>query len=147
MSAASIAKKGNSVVVHYTGTLTSGDQFDSSIGSDPLEFILGEGMMIAGFDAAVLGMKIGEKKTVTIPSADAYGEISDDNIISIPKRELPDGMTVTVGTQLQMEIGEEGQVIPVIVTEVGDKDFTIDGNHDLAGQELTFEIELIEILG
>ena len=142
-----IAKLGNSVTVHYTGTLSTGDQFDSSIGGEPLEFVLGDGMMIAGFDSAVLGMKVGESKTVTIPAADAYGEITDDNILTINKRELPQGMTVTPGMQLQMEVGEEGQIIPVTVAEVRENDFTVDGNHDLAGQNLTFEIELVEILG
>jgi len=142
-----IAKKGNSVLVHYTGTLSSGDQFDSSVGGEPLEFTLGSGMMIPGFDAAVLGMRVGEKKTVTIPSDQAYGPITDDNILTIAKRELPVGMEVSVGTQLQMEVGEEGQIIPVTVIEVGESDFTVDGNHDLAGQDLTFEIELVAILG
>ena len=92
-------------------------------------------------------MKVGESKTVTIPAADAYGEITDDNILTINKRELPQGMTVTPGMQLQMEVGEEGQIIPVTVAEVRENDFTVDGNHDLAGQNLTFEIELVEILG
>ena len=141
------AQIGNTVLVHYTGTLTSGDQFDTSLGGDPLEFTLGEGMMIAGFDAAVHGMKVSETKTVTIPAAEAYGEVTDDNILTIAKRELPKGMEVSVGTQLQMEVGEEGQVIPVTVIAVTDNDFTVDGNHDLAGQDLVFEIELVSILG
>ncbi|MDH5598908.1 MAG: peptidylprolyl isomerase [Cyclobacteriaceae bacterium] len=139
------AKKGDRVRVHYTGKLTTGETFDSSIGREPLEFELGAGMMIKGFDSAVDGMTLGEKVTSTIPSAEAYGEAREDLIFTFPKSNLPEDMEIQVGMQLAMN-AEDNQQIPVRVTEISEDTITLDANHDLAGKDLVFEIELVEIL-
>ncbi len=133
------AKDGDIVQVHYTGTLEDGSQFDSSVGRDPLEFTVGAGQMIAGFDRAVLGMTVGEKKTVTIPAAEAYGEHRDDLVTVENLDLLPSEITPEVG----MKLSAGGRV--VTVTEVTETTFTIDANHELAGKDLIFEIELVAI--
>ncbi|MEE8419813.1 MAG: peptidylprolyl isomerase, partial [Dehalococcoidales bacterium] len=125
--------------VHYTGTLEDGSQFDSSVGRDPLEFTIGAGQMIAGFDRAVLGMTGGEKKTVIIPAAEAYGERSDDLVVEVSRDELPEGITPEVG----MILMRGNNVVTVIA--VSETTFTIDTNHELAGEDLIFEIELVSI--
>ena len=137
-------KKGDKVKVHYTGKLNSGEVFDSSVGSNPLEFEVGAGMMIAGFDAAVHGMKLGDKKVAEIPAAEAYGEKNDEMIVEISKSQLPADLTPEVGQQLGMQ-QPNGQSVPVIVTEVKEESITIDANHALAGKDLIFEIEVVEI--
>ena len=137
-------KKGDKVKVHYTGKLNSGEVFDSSIGKSPLEFEVGAGMMIAGFDAAVHGMKVGDKKTAEIPASEAYGEINQEMIVDISKSQLPPDLTPEVGQQLGMQ-QPSGQSIPVTVTAVKEETITIDANHALAGKDLIFEIELVEI--
>lgn len=142
---AETAKKGDLVRVHYTGTLTDGEQFDSSAGREPLEFTVGAGQMIKGFDAAIPGMAIGEKKTVTIPAAEAYGEKSDDAIIPFPKENVPADMKLEKGMQLTLS-NQMGQPVPVNVTEVKDDVIMLDANHHLAGEDLTFDIELVEIV-
>ena len=138
------AKNGNIVQVNYTGTLQDGTIFDTPVGYEPLEFTLGEGQVIPGFEQAVLGMKIGESKTVTIPADDAYGPHRDDLILVIDREELPTGLTPEVGQQLQMTRPDGGMII-VAITKVSDKTVTIDANHPLAGKDLTFEIELAKI--
>jgi peptidylprolyl isomerase len=139
------AKSGDTVRIHYTGTLDDGTQFDSSAGRDPLEFALGSGQVIAGFDSAVDGMSVGEQKSVTIPPAEAYGERHEQLVQEVPKSALPDEMQPQVGMQLQSQ-SPEGQVMNLVVTEVSDESITVDANHPLAGQALTFAIELVEIV-
>lgn len=138
------AKQGDQVKVHYTGTLTSGEQFDSSAGRAPLEFTVGAGQMIKGFDAAVPGMKVGDKKTITIAPEDAYGERSDEAIIPFPASNVPPDMKLDVGMQLTLS-NEMGQPFPVVVMEIREDMIMLDANHSLAGQTLIFDIELVEI--
>lgn len=140
------AKKGDKVKVHYHGKLTNGDTFDSSSGREPLEFEIGSGSVIKGFDEGVNGMKVGEKKTINIPVDEAYGERSEDMLIEFPKDRFPKDMEIKEGMQLMMSNGT-GQNIPVIVTEVKDDAVILDANHPLAGEELIFDIELVEIVG
>jgi len=138
------AKKGDQVTVHYTGRLTDGTVFDSSEGRDPLAFEVGAGMMIKGFDAAVDGMEVGAKVTTEIPAAEAYGEARQDMIFDVPKSNLPPDMVAEVGQQLAMS-QPNGQQLPVKVKEVHEDKVVIDANHDLAGKDLVFDIELVSI--
>ena len=138
------AKSGDNVKIHYTGTLDDGSQFDSSAGRDPLEFTLGSGQVIPGFDQAVEGMAVGEQKTVRIEAEDAYGERSDQMIQEVPRSALPDDLEPEEGMGLQAR-GQDGRVINLTVTAVGDDSITVDGNHPLAGKPLNFEIELVSI--
>ncbi len=137
---AKMVKEGDIVQVEYTGKLTDGTVFDSSVGRDPLEFTQGAGQMIAGFDKAVLGMKVGQSKTVTIPAAEAYGSPREDLIMEVPRTQLPPGLTPAVGLKLQSSSGSI-----VTITQVSDNTVTIDGNHQLAGKDLVFEIKLVSI--
>ena len=137
-------KSGDVVKVHYTGKLANGEQFDSSIGKDPLEFTVGAGQMIAGFDAALPGMKVGDKKTTNIVAKDGYGEIDETAIIEFPKENVPTDMKLEIGQQLTLS-DEQGQPFPVVVKEVKDDIVILDANHFLAGKELVFDIELVEI--
>ena len=138
------AKAGDVVKVHYTGKLTSGEQFDSSAGREPLEFTIGAGQMIKGFDDAMPGMNVGEKKTINIAPEDAYGPRSDDAIIEFPKENVPTDMKLEPGMPLTLS-NQQGQPVPVIVVEVKDDVIILDANHFLAGKELIFDIELVEI--
>jgi peptidylprolyl isomerase len=138
------AKRGDTVRVHYTGTLDNGEQFDSSRGMDPLTFTLGEGAVIQGFDDAVDGMAIGESKRVTIPAAEAYGVRRDELTLRIPRSELPADLELEVGSQLRMEQGSESVV--VTVRDLDEGTVMLDANHPLAGQALTFDLELVEIV-
>jgi FKBP-type peptidyl-prolyl cis-trans isomerase 2 len=139
------AKNGDTVQVNYTGKLADGTVFDSSIGREPLEFTMGAGQMIPGFEKAVFGMKVGEKKTVTIPASEAYGPHRDDLIVEVPRERLASGQTPEVGQQLRIERPDGGtSIFPII--GVSDNTVTIDANHPLAGKDLTFEIELVKIL-
>ncbi len=137
-------KNGDKVKVHYTGKLTNGEEFDSSTGREPLAFTVGAGQMIKGFDAAMPGMKVGDKKTVNIPAAEGYGELSDDAIIEFPKKNIPEDMKLEPGMSLQLS-NQEGQPFPVTVKEVKDDTVILDANHFLAGKELVFDIELVEV--
>jgi peptidylprolyl isomerase len=139
-----MAQNGDKVKVHYTGTLKDGTVFDSSVKRDPLAFTVGAGQMIAGFDAAVVGMKVGETKKVTIPALQAYGERNPDAIKVVSKKDLPPTMTPKVGDNL-VATGADGSRMNVRVTEVTDTTITVDANHELAGQDLTFEITMVEI--
>ena len=139
------AKSGDTVRIHYTGTLDDGTEFDSSSGRDPLEFALGGGQVIPGFDSAVDGMAVGESKTVTIPADQAYGDRHEQLVQEVPKTALPEEIDPAVGMQLQSR-SPEGHVMNLVVTEVAEETITVDGNHPLAGQALTFAIELVEIV-
>lgn len=139
------AKKGDKVKVHYTGKLTDGTVFDSSLEREPLEFEVGAGQMIAGFDNAVNGMAVGDKKVAEIPSAEAYGEKRDDMMVPVPNDKIPADIKPEVGMQLSMQ-QPNGQPLPVIVAEVKDDHIVLDANHPLAGKDLAFEIELVEIV-
>ena len=138
-------KNGDVVRVHYTGKLTNGDQFDSSAGKEPLEFKVGAGTMIKGFDAAMPGMTIGEKKTINISPEDGYGEKSEDAIIEFPRENVPKDMKLEPGMSLTLS-NQEGHPVPVVVVEIKDNVIVLDANHFLAGQELVFDIELVEIV-
>jgi peptidylprolyl isomerase len=140
----STAKNGDNVKVHYTGKLTSGEQFDSSDGREPLEFTVGAGQMIKGFDLAIPGMAVGDKKTINIAAADAYGERSDEAVIPFPKENVPADMKLEPGMQLTLS-NQHGQPVPVIVLEVKEDVIMLDANHFLAGKELVFDIELVSI--
>jgi peptidylprolyl isomerase len=140
----SIAKNGDNVKVHYTGKLTTGEQFDSSAGREPLEFTVGAGQMIKGFDATIPGMIVGDKKTINIPAAEAYGERSDEAVIPFPKQNVPADMKLEPGMQLTLS-NQQGQPVPVVVLEVMEDVVMLDANHFLAGKELIFDIELVEI--
>ncbi|MFZ0254760.1 MAG: peptidylprolyl isomerase [Gammaproteobacteria bacterium] len=139
------AKTGDTVRIHYTGKLDDGTQFDSSAGHEPLEFALGTGQVIPGFDKAVEGMTVGENKSVRIPSEEAYGLRHEQLIQDVPKSALPDNIQAAVGMPLQAQ-GEDGQVMKLMVTAVAEESITVDGNHPLAGQALDFDIELVEIV-
>ena len=143
-SSSALAKTGDNVKVHYTGRLPDGTVFDTSIGSEPLEFTLGQGQIISGFEQAVIGMQVGESKTVTIPVDQAYGPRRDDMVLEVDRDALPDDIDPKVGLQLQMNQGDGGIMI-VTITDVSETTVKIDANHPLAGQELTFDIELVEI--
>ncbi len=138
------AKDGDIVDVHYTGTLEDGSEFDSSEGRDPLQFTIGAGGMIPGFEDAVYGMKVGETKTVTIPSTEAYGPRDEDLVMEVNRDELPEGMDPTVGLQIGVTF-EGGQQGSAIITEVTETTVTLDANHFLAGKDLIFEIKLVKI--
>lgn len=137
-------QSGDVVKVHYTGKLKDGENFDSSEGREPLEFTVGAGQMIKGFDAALPGMKVGDKKTITISPAEGYGEKSEEAMIKFPKDQIPAEMKLEVGMSLQLS-NQEGQPFPVTVSEILDDAVVLDANHFLAGQELVFDIELVEI--
>jgi len=139
------AKSGDTVRIHYTGTLEDGTQFDTSDGRDPLEFALGGGQVIPGFDSAVDGMTVGESKSVTIEPDQAYGQRHEQLVQEVPKSALPEEMEPATGMQLQSQ-SPDGQVMNLVVTEVRDDSITVDANHPLAGQALTFAIELVEIV-
>lgn len=140
------AKQGDTVQVHYTGTLTDGTVFDSSTGGDPLEFQVGAGQVIAGFDEAVVGMAVGESRQTTIPAERAYGVYRDDLVFAVEPSQLPDGFAPEVGEQYQMT-QPDGQAMVVSVREVTADGVTLDANHPLAGLDLTFDIQLVEIRG
>ncbi len=138
------AKIGDTVRVHYTGTLEDGQQFDSSSGRDPLEFTIGRGAVIPGFENAVIGMAPGESRSVTIPSQEAYGDHRPEAVQEIERAQIPPGLEVEPGMRLEAS-DKEGHPLLVTVVEVSDSAVTLDANHPLAGEDLTFEIELVEI--
>lgn len=143
-SSSETARDGDTVYVHYTGTLNDGSQFDSSVGKDPLVFVLGAGNMITGFENAVRGMKVGESKTVTLAPEEAYGQHREDLLIKFGRDELPEGLDPQVGQALMLTMSN-GQVVQKPVVEVTDSYIVVDANHDLAGKELTFAIELVKL--
>jgi len=139
------AKKGDTVKVHYTGTLDDGTVFDSSVNREPLKFTVGGGEVIAGFDTAVVAMVVGDKKVTVIPAEEAYGKHSADLVTEVDRARFPADMELELGQQLQVGL-EDGNQAVVMVVDLSDTSVTLDANHPLAGQQLTFEIELVEIL-
>ncbi|MDG6249677.1 peptidylprolyl isomerase [Methanocalculus sp.] len=141
MTAAAI---GDVVSVHYTGTLEDGAVFDSSLEREPLEFEVGAGQVIPGFDQGVLGMVAGESRRIEIPAAEAYGERNEEMVFPVPKDQFPPDITPGVGDRFQVQVGED-QIIEVEITEITDDAVMLDANHPLAGKTLVFEITLVEI--
>lgn len=139
------AKSGDTVQVHYTGTLSDGTVFDSSAGRTPLEFTVGSGQVIRGFDEGVSGMNQGERKTINIPVEDAYGPANEEMIFTLDRSDLPDDIPLEVGMTLNMHEDGNPRPIPVIVRDLTDTNVTLDANHPLAGQNLTFEVELVGV--
>ena len=137
-------ENGQKVKIHYTGTLDDGKQFDSSAGHDPLEFEMGAGMVIPGFETGVADMNVGEKKTINIPAAEAYGEKREDLVMNFERTQLPEDLEPETGMMLQMQ-GPDGQPVPVTITAVEEEAITIDANHQLAGQNLNFDLELVSV--
>ena len=137
-------QSGKTVKVHYTGTLTDGTVFDSSRDREPFEFVAGEGQVIKGFDDAVMEMTVGDTKTVTIPADEAYGPRHEEMVFQVDSTQFAEGVKPEVGMQLQSQNPDGGPPTVVVVTEVAEDKVTLDANHPLAGQDLTFEIEMIE---
>jgi len=135
---------GSQVSIHYTGTLANGTVFDSSQGRDPLQFVLGQGQVIPGFEAAVQEMAVGDRKTVTIPHQQAYGPHQPDQVLVVDRQQIPADVPLDVGLQLQLQ-GPQSQRIPVLVTCLSETEVTLDANHPLAGEDLTFELELVAV--
>jgi peptidylprolyl isomerase len=137
-------KPGDTVRMHYTGTLADGSTFDSSEGREPLEFEVGSGQIIPGLDAALQGMAVGEKKTVTVPAEMAYGQHDPERVQMIPRSNIPDHIPTEVGTMLHVQT-PQGEPMPVQVTAEDEHSVTLDANHPLAGQDLTFAVEVVGI--
>ena len=138
------AKKNDKVKVHYTGTLADGTVFDSSREAEPLEFTIGGGDLIKGFDEAIPGMAIGDIKTVNIPADEAYGTANEEMVFQVERAQFAEDMTPEVGQQFQIDT-PDGQQMVVAITAIEGDQITLDANHPLAGQDLTFELELMEI--
>jgi peptidylprolyl isomerase len=146
------AKTGDKVTVHYTGRLEGGEVFDSSecreddcgCESGPMEFVIGEGQVIPGFELAIIGMSPGDEKTVTIPASEAYGERMDEMVAAVDRSEIPPDLELAVGLSLEVT-QENGNAFPVLITEVNETSVTLDANHPLAGKDLTFELRLVQI--
>ena len=139
-----LIENGHKVSVHYTGTFEDGEVFDSSKDRGPLDFEVGAGQMIKGFDDAVVGMKVGESKDITLPPAEAYGERNDELMVEMPKENFPEDMEIEEGMQLQLT-NQNGQPVPATVAHVGEEKITMDVNHPMAGKTLNFAIEIVEI--
>lgn len=139
------AKQGDTVKVHYTGKLDDGTVFDSSLERDPLEFTIGENRLIPGFEEAVVGMNVGDSKTATIPEDQAFGPYRDELVKELDKSRVPEGMEPKVGDSVEIR-QQDGSTIPVKITGVSDSSVTLDANHPLAGKDLTFEIQLVDIV-
>lgn len=138
------AKSGDTVRVHYTGRLDDGSVFDSSEGREPLEFVLGAQQVIPGFEEAVDGLSPGEERTVDIPADRAYGPRREEMVLTVGRDQFPDEIRPEVGQQLQMS--QDGQVAIVTIIGVSDAEVTLDANHPLAGKDLTFDVQLVEIV-
>ncbi len=138
------AKSGDTVSVHYTGKLADGSIFDSSIGEEPLVFTLGEDAVIDGFEEGILSMSVGDKKTVTLDPEKAYGQRYDEMIIEVPLSDMPGDLELQVGDELEIT-DEDGEPILVLVSDLSEDTVTLDGNAPLAGETLTFELELVKI--
>lgn len=137
-------KVGDTVRIHYTGTLKDGTTFDSSQGRDPLEFTVGAGQIIPGLDKAIPGMEVGDKKSVDVPATEAYGAVDPNARQAVPREQIPADIPLEEGTQLQVQT-QQGQVLPVTVAEVTEETVILDANHPLAGKDLNFAIELVSI--
>lgn len=138
------AKQGDTVKVHYTGKLEDGKVFDTSSGREPLSFTIGEGNVIEGFESGIVGMGVGEKKTLNISPDAAYGNRNDELVAVVEKENIPEDIDVSVGQQLQVR-QPDGQTINVSVTDVSEENVTLDANHPLAGRDLVFDVEIVEI--
>ena len=139
-------KQGDTVKVNYTGKLQDGTIFDSSIGRHPMQFTMGKGQLIAGFEKAVLGMAAGDKKTVVIPCAEAYGPRQDSSVVEVERKNLPPDVNAKIGQRLELT-QEDDSTILVTVAGASETSLTLDSNHPLAGKDLTFEIEVLSIAG
>ncbi|MFB3766088.1 MAG: peptidylprolyl isomerase [Methanotrichaceae archaeon] len=139
------AKKGDTVKVHYTGKLDTGVPFDTSRGSEPLEFVIGSGTLIPGFEEAVIGMSPGESKTVKLPPEKAYGRYREDKVITVAKKDLPEDVKPELGMNLEV-CAPSGQMVPVMITDMDENTVTLDANHPLSEQILMFDIQLLEIV-
>ena len=139
------AKSGDTVRVHYTGKLDDGTVFDSSAGSEPIEFVIGDHQVIPGFEDGVAGMEVGEAKTITIPFDQAYGAYDEGLLLEVPRAQFPDNITPEVGEALQLR-QPDGDVVTVVISNVSDESVTLDANHPLAGEDLTFDLQLAEIV-
>ncbi|MCT8997208.1 FKBP-type peptidyl-prolyl cis-trans isomerase [Chelativorans intermedius] len=139
------AKTGDVVRIHYTGKLTDGTQFDSSEGREPLQFQVGAGQIIPGLEKCIEGMQVGEKSTVTVPSEEAYGPRDERQVQSVPREAFPKDLDLRIGASLQAST-EDGRQIPLTVVEIDDMQVTVDANHPLAGHDLVFDLELVEIV-
>lgn len=139
------AKIGDTVKVHYTGRLDDGTIFDSSINREPLQFTIGEGQIIPGFEQAIIGMSPGESKTTRIPMDEAYGPHRKEMVVVVSREQIPAELNPEVGQQLQVR-QPDGRAMIVVVTEVSESSVTLDANHPLAGKDLTFDIQLVEIV-
>ncbi len=138
------AKTGDTVQIHYTGRLDDGTVFDTSENREPLSFEIGEGTVIPGFEDAVTGMEPGDKKSTKIPADEAYGHRREDMVVTVAKEHLPEGVEPKVGEILQMSSGDD-QTFNVVVSGIGDDSIVLDANHPLAGEDLTFDIELVKV--
>lgn len=138
-------KSGDVVRIHYTGKLPDGTEFDSSDGREPLEFEVGAGQIIPGLDRGVEGMPVGGKDTVTVPADEAYGQRDDAQVQTMPRSSIPEGIELEVGTRLQAST-QDGRQIALTVIDLNDQEVTVDANHPLAGQDLVFDIEVVEIV-
>ena len=138
------AKTGDTVAVNYTGKLDDGTVFDSSSGREPLEFTIGSGQVIPGFEEAVIGMSPGETKTASLPPEQAYGSRHEELVITLGRDQVPEGMPITVGQRLSLR-SPDNRELPVVVTAVNEESITLDANHPLAGKTLHFDIELVAI--
>ncbi len=138
------AKQGDTVKVHYTGKLEDGTVFDSSFNRDPLQFTIGGGQVIPGFEQAVIGMNPGESKTTKVPADKAYGPHHEEMVMVVERNQFPGHLKPEVGQRLQIHLADGGTLI-VVVTDMSESTVTLDANHPLAGKDLTFDIELLEI--
>jgi FKBP-type peptidyl-prolyl cis-trans isomerase 2 len=136
-------KEGSKVKAHYTGRLTNNDVFDTSLtdGRDPIEFVIGQGQLIPGFESGVLGLSTGDKKTIEIPAVEAYGEYRDDLRLTVPRSNVPEG--IEVGHSLQANVND--QIVQFMVRQVDENEVVVDANHPLAGQTLIFDIEILDV--
>jgi peptidylprolyl isomerase len=141
----SIAQTGDIVRINYSGRLVDGTQFDSSEGRAPLEFTLGQGQVITGLEQHVSGMETGQKSTVTIPAASAYGPRREDAVQRLDRDKVPSGVEIKVGTQLQARTADGG-MLPITIVGMDEQSVTVDANHPLAGQDLVFDVELVDVV-
>lgn len=138
------AKDGDQVKVHYTGQLENGDVFDSSRQRDPLEFVIGSGNVLPGFENGIIDMEVGDSKRITISPEEGYGEKREELVVTVMRNEFPDHIAPAVGQQLQIK-QEKGDILNVNITALDEESITLDANHPLAGHTLLFEVELMEI--
>ncbi len=138
------AKNGDTVKVHYTGKLENGTVFDTSKDRQPLEFTIGSGGIIPGFEKGIIGMEIGDTKTITVPPEEAYGPRRKDLVVDMKKTDLPEDITPAIGKRLRMQ-QKDGNPIEITITDMDEDTVTLDANHPLAGNRLVFEVELVEI--